>query len=110
MRTQASIQALRARAYTIPTDKPEADGTLSWTKTTIIVAEAEAGGQTGIGYTYADSSIVPLIKEKLKEAVEGTDAMDVPAAFRKMTATIRNLGRPGLVATALSAVDAALWD
>ena len=110
MRTQAPIQALRAHAYTVPTDKPEADGTLSWNKTTIVVAEAEAGWQIGIGYTYADASIVPLIKEKLRDAVAGTDAMDVPAAFRRMTATIRNLGRPGLVATALSAVDTALWD
>ena len=110
MKIQAPIRAVRASAYTIPTDKPEADGTLSWAKTTLVLAEVDAGGKTGIGYTYADTSIVPLIKEKLKEAIDGTDAMDVPSAFRKMTAQIRNLGRQGLTATAISALDAALWD
>ncbi|MBN8930012.1 MAG: mandelate racemase [Rhodospirillales bacterium 69-11] len=110
MTPEARITGIRARAYTIPTDKPEADGTIAWDKTTIVIAEADAGGKTGIGYTYADASIVPLIEKKLKEAVAGVDAMDVPSAFRKMTATIRNLGHPGLVATAISAVDGALWD
>ena len=36
--------------------------------------------------------------------------MDPPAAWRKMQIAVRNLGREGLAATAISAVDIALWD
>jgi len=32
---------VRARAYTVPTDAPEADGTFAWDKTTIIVVHVE---------------------------------------------------------------------
>ncbi|MFZ2109584.1 MAG: enolase C-terminal domain-like protein [Roseiarcus sp.] len=110
MGSEAAVTGLRVQAYTIPTDFPEADGTASWNSTTIIVVEAEAAGQRGIGYTYADASIVPLIGEKLAKAVVGTDAMNPPAAWRAMQVAVRNLGREGLAATAISAVDVALWD
>jgi L-alanine-DL-glutamate epimerase-like enolase superfamily enzyme len=105
-----SVQQLKAQAFTIPTDFPEADGTASWDSTTIVVVEAEAGGRRGVGYTYADASIVSLIQEKLAEVVVGNDAMNPPAAWRAMEVAVRNLGRAGLAATAISAVDSALWD
>ncbi|MEA2744317.1 MAG: hypothetical protein QOG25_2688, partial [Acetobacteraceae bacterium] len=37
----------------VPTDGPEADGTLAWDSTVIVVVNVEAGGITGLGYTYA---------------------------------------------------------
>jgi L-alanine-DL-glutamate epimerase-like enolase superfamily enzyme len=36
--------------------------------------------------------------------------MDVPAAWQAMAVATRNLGRPGIVASAIAAVDTALWD
>jgi L-alanine-DL-glutamate epimerase-like enolase superfamily enzyme len=110
MGSEAAVTGLRVQAYTIPTDFPEADGTASWSSTTIIVVEAEAGGRHGLGYTYAHASIAPLIAETLADAVRGTDALIPPAAWRAMQRAVRNLGREGLAATAISAVDAALWD
>ncbi|MXP63061.1 mandelate racemase [Roseomonas sp. M0104] len=106
----ASVQAVRAQAFVIPTDAPEADGTMHWTSTTLIVVEVDGGGQTGLGYTYTDASAVPLIRGMLAEAVGGQDALDVPALWREMQRRVRNIGRQGLAATAISAVDAALWD
>lgn len=41
------VDACEARAYTVPTDGPEADGTLAWDSTTMIVVEVHAGGATG---------------------------------------------------------------
>ena len=38
------------------------------------------------------------------------NALDVPAAHAAMLHKIRNLGRPGIVSMAISAVDNALWD
>jgi L-alanine-DL-glutamate epimerase-like enolase superfamily enzyme len=105
-----SIGRVTASAYTIPTDAPEADGTLAWDSTTLVVVEVEAGGETGLGYTYSDASIVALIEKKLAETIAARSALDIAGANDAMWRAIRNLGRSGLVATAISAVDAALWD
>jgi L-alanine-DL-glutamate epimerase-like enolase superfamily enzyme len=105
-----AVRDVTAAAYTIPTDQPEADGTLAWSSTTLIVAHVTAGGRTGVGYTYADAACVPLIEGKLAEAIEGCDVLDTGAASQAMIRAVRNLGRPGLVSCAISAVDTALWD
>ena len=109
-RRSGRVEAVRASAYTVPTDGPEADGTFAWTATTIVVVEVEGGGQTGLGYTYSSGCIAALIAGPLAECVQGHDVMDPPASWRAMTRAVRNLGRDGLAATATSAVDAALWD
>ena len=43
------VDRLSALAYTIPTDAPEADGTLAWQATTMVVVQAEAAGRVGLG-------------------------------------------------------------
>jgi hypothetical protein len=56
--------------YTIPTDGPdgkEADGTLEWNATTMVVVEVRAGGKAGIGYTYADAVAARLVASKPKD-------------------------------------------
>jgi L-alanine-DL-glutamate epimerase-like enolase superfamily enzyme len=107
---KAPLRRISAAAYEIPTDALEADGTLEWDRTVLVVIEIEAGGQTGLGYTYADGSIVPLIQGKLSSIISGLSAFEVAAANKALWRSIRNLGRGGLVATAISAVDVALWD
>ena len=49
---EARIGRVAASAYEIPTDAPEADGTLAWNSTALVVVEIEAGSSTGLGYTY----------------------------------------------------------
>ena len=105
-----AIDRLDVSAYSIPTDSPESDGTLTWDKTTLVLVEAKAAQQCGVGYTYADLGTARVIKEKLAEQVQGCDAMNVPECWAAMYRSIRNLGRPGIVSTAMAAVDAALWD
>jgi L-alanine-DL-glutamate epimerase-like enolase superfamily enzyme len=102
--------ALDVSAYTIPTDEPESDGTLEWSSTTIVVVEAHAGGETGLGYTYADPSAAQLIGQTLAGAIRGVDPLDVGLAWEAMSSALRNIGRSGLAWMALSAVDTALWD
>ena len=106
----APVQELEVAAYTIPTDAPEADGTLSWDSTTIVVVHAHAAGEWGLGYTYADVSTAKLIHSKLAGVARGTDAMSPEAAWKAMVGAIRNLGRPGIASMAIAAVDVALWD
>ncbi|WP_407672564.1 enolase C-terminal domain-like protein [Paraburkholderia gardini] len=104
------ITALRAQAFRIPTDLPEADGTFAWDATTLVLVEIEAGGQTGTGYTYSDASIVKLIHDTLGACVLDADVWHIGALWLHMQQQVRNLGRAGLAATAISAVDCALWD
>ncbi|MFB9122672.1 mandelate racemase [Paraburkholderia dipogonis] len=106
----APVSAIKASAYRIPTDAPEADGTFAWQATTLVVVELQAAGETGIGYTYSDKSIVALIHDTLAECVLQHDAWDIRANWQRMQRQVRNLGRSGLAATAISAVDCALWD
>src|SRR5581483_9942464 len=105
-----AVERLQAAARTIPTDRPESDGTLASDSTTIVVVEAHADGQVGLGYTYTDAAAAELVSGKLAEAVCGTDAFAVGAAHEAMGRALRNVGRPGLAWCALSAVDLALWD
>jgi hypothetical protein len=48
-RAQATVERVAARAYAVPTDAPEADGTIAWDSTTLVLVEASAGGRTGTG-------------------------------------------------------------
>jgi L-alanine-DL-glutamate epimerase-like enolase superfamily enzyme len=104
------IDAIEARAYTIPTDQPESDGTLAWHATTIVVVHARGGGRTGLGYTYAAPAAAGVVADKLADVVVGRDAMQTGAAWSAMLGAIRNLGQTGIAAMAVSAVDVALWD
>ncbi len=104
------IERLDVSAYVIPTDSPEADGTLTWDKTTVVLVEVSAGGKRGLGYSYADLATARLIQELLADIVRGKDAMAVAGIWFDMVYAIRNLGRPGISSMAISAVDTALWD
>ena len=104
------IEQADVSAYTIPTDLPEADGTYSWNKTTLVLVEVHAGGKRGLGYTYADVATGKLIETLLAGVIQGHNAMNVPECWLAMIESIRNLGRPGISSMAIAAVDAALWD
>ncbi len=107
---RAKLKPLSVGVYKIPTDRPESDGTLAWNSTTLVLVQASAAGETGLGYTYADEAAATLIAGKLATEVAGRDAMDIPGCWAAMRHAIRNLGRPGICSLAIAAVDAALWD
>ena len=104
------IDRVETAVYTVPTDAPEGDGTLAWDETTIVVVRVGAGPTSGLGYTYGAPATAAAVDQLLTGVVTGRSAWDVPAANEAMSRAVRNAGRPGLVAQALSAVDIALWD
>lgn len=106
----AAIERIMVSAYSIPTDAPEADGTASWDKTVLVLAEVTGGGITALGYTYADAATARFAHDHLAPLLTGRDAFDIPGASIAMGQKVRNLGRPGVAAMAISALDAALWD
>ena len=104
------VRDITTAVYVIPTDAPEADGTLAWDTTIMVLACARAGTARGIGWTYAAAAAAGVITGVLAGVVTGRSAMDVPGAAEAMARAVRNIGRPGIAATAISAVDTALWD
>jgi L-alanine-DL-glutamate epimerase-like enolase superfamily enzyme len=104
------VERLDVHAVTIPTDGPEQDGTFDWDSTTIVIVEARAGGETGLGYTYGDASTGKFAESLLAPVVQGLDPMEVHAAWEAMSRACRNAGRPGVGMMAISAVDISLWD
>ncbi|MGI8613192.1 MAG: enolase C-terminal domain-like protein [Nocardioidaceae bacterium] len=108
--SRARIDALTATAYTVPTDLPEADGTASWTATTMVVVQARSGSTTGTGWTYGPAACADIVRELLTDVVTGRDVMAVPGTWSAMVRAARNSTRAGAVGYAISAVDVALWD
>ncbi len=109
-RDEPIVSSVTSRSYTIPTDQPEADGTLAWDSTTVVVAEVTAGASSGLGWSYTSDAARSIIDGLLQRAVCGRSVLDVPASHEAMVRACRNLGRPGVVSSAISAVDIALWD
>src|SRR5574338_968168 len=75
------ITDVTVAAYTVPTDAPESDGTLEWERTTIVVVELEAGGVSGLGYSYASAAAARLVASVLAPLVKGRDPLDIPAIW-----------------------------
>jgi L-alanine-DL-glutamate epimerase-like enolase superfamily enzyme len=110
MAVVAAIGRVTARAFRIPTDSPEADGTLCWDHTTIVVAEVSAGDTTGLGYTYSGPAAAAVINDLLAKLLVGQESFAIPRLWETMVGAVRNLGWRGICASAISAVDTALWD
>ena len=104
------LERLTTRVFRIPTDHPEADGTFAWDATTMVLVEVAGGGATGLGWSYTTGAAAAVVHEILEPAIAGMDLADVRAAWAAMVASVRNIGRAGVAATAISALDTALWD
>ncbi len=106
----AKIERVRVRVARVPTDGAESDGTLRWDATLVVVCEIAAGGRVGLGYTYASRAAAAVILETLRPCLVGADSSAIGALWSAMRNAVRNIGEPGVAATAISAVDLALWD
>jgi L-alanine-DL-glutamate epimerase-like enolase superfamily enzyme len=104
------ITRVAARAFRVPTDAPEADGTIAWHATTLVSVELEAGDTIGFGYSYADRAAAELICNVLTEPILGKDAFATPQIHKAMVRAVRNIGWRGIAACAISAIDVAAWD
>lgn len=110
MTLETAISKVEASAYTVPTSSPEADGTFAWTDTTLVLVQIWAAGQVRIGWTYASTAAATLVRATLAPLLIGRRVTDIPGLWNQMLISLRNIGRPGIGAMALSAVDCALWD
>ncbi len=110
-RTGCAITGLDVSVFRIPTDGgAETDGTACWDATTMVLVEIHGAGKTGIGYTYADEATALVIERELRDVLQGADALETARRYQELLAAVRNMGREGIAAMAISAVDIALWD
>jgi L-alanine-DL-glutamate epimerase-like enolase superfamily enzyme len=112
-RPRTSVERIDVHAFTVPTDGPggiEEDATMTWDSTTMVLVEAVAEGATGLGYTYGDVSVADFAQSKLVPVATGSDVLSPASTWKVMFGRIRNAGRPGVGAMAVSAIDIALWD
>jgi L-alanine-DL-glutamate epimerase-like enolase superfamily enzyme len=112
-RLDVAVTDVEATAYTIPTERPEGDGTLTWDSTTWVlvrVGTGDPGLPVGVGWTYAPAAAAQVVRDLLAPQVAGRSALDAARSWEAMVRAVRNAGRPGLVSMAISAVDTALWD
>ena len=105
-----AVRGLDAAVYVIPTDAPEADGTLAWDATTMVLVTARAAGTRGIGWSYTAAAAQSVVTDVLAGVVTGRSAADLAGTAEAMARAVRNIGRAGIAAMAISAVDTALWD
>lgn len=106
-----AVRRLDVTVYRVPTATPEADGTIAWDSTTMVLVELAAeNGARGLGWSYASEAAATIIQNVLAPIVVGQPPDEVKAVWGAMVAALRNLGRPGVGSTAISAVDIALWD
>lgn len=110
MSDAVKVRSGTADSFTIPTDAPEADGTFAWKATTMIVVELDCGEVRGLGYTYSHRSTVIVARELIEQCVQGQDVGTTNAIFSRMRQAERNYSTRGIAATAVSAIDMALWD
>ncbi|MBV9382626.1 MAG: mandelate racemase, partial [Streptosporangiaceae bacterium] len=76
----------------------------------MVLVTAWANGERGIGWSYTSAAAQAVVSEVLAGVVVGRSAFDIPGAAEAMARAVRNIGRPGIAAMAISAVDIALWD
>ena len=108
--TEARIEQVTVAAYTVPTDAPEADGTLAWNSTTIVLAYVHAAGSSGLGYTYGDAAAAHVAERLGNKCLLRKSAFGIPALHECLLREVRNDGSRGIGALAISALDVALWD
>ncbi|MFF7216593.1 enolase C-terminal domain-like protein [Streptomyces sp. NPDC008238] len=104
------VERVDTAVFTVPTDAPEADGTLTWDSTTLVLTTVHCGDVTGLGYTYAPAATARVVDGLLADVVMGQLVLDVPHTNEAMQRAVRNAGLPGVAAQAIAAVDITLWD
>src|ERR1700733_10340547 len=79
-----AVDDIAVAVYVIPTDAPEADGTLAWNETTVVLVTVTAGGEQGTGWTYGAAAAGAVVADVLAPAVLGRSAFDIAAASESM--------------------------
>lgn len=110
MSERVPIEKVSVEAFRIPTESLESDGTLEWGATVMVLVTIRAGGNEGIGYSYTGRAAASVVEDRLADELEGMNALATRACWHGMVHAVRNVGRTGVVSSAIAACDVALHD
>ena len=88
-----TIDDVQVDVFRFPTPGPEADGTLEWDATTAVTVRVNAGGATGLGWTYSSPAAATVISSHFTPLLKGRPAQDVTAAWAAMPTMSRYVRR-----------------
>jgi L-alanine-DL-glutamate epimerase-like enolase superfamily enzyme len=111
------IESIQARHYQIPLPTTLSDSTHGEiTHFTLVTAQVHTDrGEEGLGYTYTvgktgGSAILALIEDDLAPLLVGEGPRRIEHLWQRMWWGLHYVGRGGLAAFAIAAIDIALWD
>src|SRR3954454_3947205 len=108
------IEAIESAYYRVPLEAMGDAGHGAIYSEELVPVKPRAGGLVGHGYAYTigrgGRAIQALIEHDLAPLVIGEDATDVERLWERMWRGLLYVGRGGLLAFAVAAVDIALWD
>ena len=107
----APVDSVRCQVFRVPTDRPEADGTLEWSATTAVVVEVGAGGTVGLGLDLRLGRMPSRWSPRSWRAPSsGPTPWTYPGPTRRWYGHVGTWAGPAWSHSAISAVDIALWD
>lgn len=110
------IEAVKTRLFRVPLDEVLSDAKHGdHTHFELVTATIRlADGREGTGYTYTGGrggrAIRTMIEDDLAPFIIGRSATGIDALHDEMAAYVHYVGRGGIAAFAISAIDIALWD
>ena len=114
MAEHAHIESLATEYYRLPLEPMGDAGHGAIDSEELILVRIGAAGHEGTGYAYTigrgGRALQALIEHDLKPLLLGQDATDVAGLWQLMWSRLLYVGRGGLLAFAVAAVDIALWD
>ena len=112
----STITSIELDLYRLPLSEPMGDAKHGvHTDFEVVTATVTtADGHSGTGYTYTGgrggNAILALLEHDLAPMLLGRDAGDIAGCYDDMLWHIHYVGRGGIAAFAISALDIALWD
>lgn len=113
----ATLEHIEVRHYRVPLPEVLSDATHGRMDcfALVTVALTDSDGASGVGYTYSvadigGAAIHALLSRDLQPLLQGADAGAVEAQWQRMWWHLHFVGRGGLAASAMAAMDVALWD
>jgi L-alanine-DL-glutamate epimerase-like enolase superfamily enzyme len=108
------IEAIETAYYRLPLEAMGDAGHGAIDSEEIITVKLRAGGLEGHGYAYTigrgGRAVHALIEHDLAPLLAGRNATDIEALWQLMWQRLLYVGRGGLAAFAIAALDIALWD
>jgi L-alanine-DL-glutamate epimerase-like enolase superfamily enzyme len=115
-RSMTTIANLRTDLYHVPLAVALTDSTHGAMRyfELVTVRVVDTDGVEGVGYTYTvgagGGAIADLVVRDLAPILQGLPAADIEALWQRMWWRLHYGGRGGQAASAISAIDIALWD